>query len=67
MKTTLKILKINDVIDKTTLSKSTIQRKMKTNTFPKPIKLSTRAMGWIEDDINGWIIDRVNNISRSYS
>jgi len=66
MKTTLKILRISDVIDKTTLSKSTIERKMKTNSFPKPIKLSTRATGWIEEDVNSWIIDRVNNITRSY-
>jgi len=67
MNTPLKILKINDVIERTTLSKSTIERKIKSNTFPKPIKLSLRATGWVEDDINGWINDRINNITRSYN
>jgi len=67
MKNYLKVIKLNDVIEKTTLSKSTIERKMKSNTFPKSIKLSSRAIGWIEEDINGWINDRINNITRSYN
>lgn len=38
----MKIVKINQVIDITKLSRSTIYSKMSKNEFPKPIKLGER-------------------------
>lgn len=27
--------------------------------FPKPIKLGPRASGWLESEINAWLLERV--------
>ncbi|MGP8474285.1 helix-turn-helix transcriptional regulator [Burkholderia sp. PR2] len=37
------------------LSKSEIYRRIQAGTFPKPIPLGTRAVGWLESDIQSWI------------
>ncbi len=52
------ILKLNEVVQRTTLSSSTVYRLIKAGHFPKPIKLATHASGWLESEINEWIIDR---------
>ncbi len=50
-----KILKLNEIKSITSLSTSTIYRLMKRGKFPKQIKLSERAAGWLEQDINEYI------------
>ncbi|MGH8049293.1 MAG: helix-turn-helix transcriptional regulator [Arenimonas sp.] len=30
-------------------------------TFPKPIKLGTSAVGWIESEVDGWILRRMTS------
>ncbi|MCL4671257.1 helix-turn-helix transcriptional regulator [Burkholderia pseudomallei] len=37
------------------LSKSEIYRRIQAGTFPKPIPLGARAVGWLESDVNTWI------------
>jgi prophage regulatory protein len=32
-------------------SRSTIYGKIKSGTFPKPVKLGRKAVGWVEDEI----------------
>lgn len=49
------ILKLNEVVQRTTLSSSTVYRLVKAGHFPKPIKLATHASGWLESEINDWI------------
>lgn len=62
-----RILKIDEVVARTALSKSTIERAIKAGVFPKSLKLSTRAVGWLESDIHEWIEDRINNVKRKYN
>ena len=50
-----KLLRINDVSNKTTLAKSTIWLKMSQGKFPKPTKLSDSINVWRESDIDAWI------------
>jgi prophage regulatory protein len=50
-----KILKLNEIKSITSLSTATIYRLMKRGKFPKQIKLSERAAGWLEQDINEYI------------
>ena len=52
------ILKLKDVVAFTKLSSSTIYRLTKTGDFPKPIKLAAHASGWLESEINDWILER---------
>lgn len=56
----LTILKIKEVKNRTTFSRSTLYLKMKEGTFPKQISLGARSVGWLESDINNWISSRIN-------
>jgi prophage regulatory protein len=50
-----KILRLRAVQDWTGLSRSMIYALIKEGTFPKPIPLGARAVGWLESDIQAWI------------
>jgi len=49
------ILRLPTVKDRTGLSRSTIYLRISEGTFPKPISLGSRAVGWIESEINEWL------------
>lgn len=40
------------------LSRSTIYAKVAEGSFPPPIKLGKRAVGWRESDIDAWLASR---------
>lgn len=50
-----RILRINTVLDRTGLSRSTMYRKMESGTFPGNVQISTRCVGWRESTINAWL------------
>jgi prophage regulatory protein len=50
-----RILRLNAVLDRTGLSRSTLYRKMQRGTFPKNIQISIRCAGWRESAINDWL------------
>jgi prophage regulatory protein len=50
-----RILRLNAVLDRTGLSRSTMYRKMQNGTFPKNVQFSTRYAGWRESAINDWL------------
>ena len=41
------------------LSKSWIYQEITEGRFPMPIKLGGRAVGWLESEINAWLLSRV--------
>ena len=43
----------------TGLACSTIYEQMKKGTFPKPIKLGERAVGWRMSEVNAWLEQRI--------
>jgi prophage regulatory protein len=50
-----RILRINTVLDRTGLCRSTLYRKMDKGTFPRNIKLSDRCTGWRESAVQAWV------------
>jgi prophage regulatory protein len=50
-----RILRLNAVLDRTGLSRSTLYRKVQTGTFPKQVRIATRCTGWRESAINAWL------------
>lgn len=50
-----RILRINAVLDRTGLSRSTLYRKIERGHFPKQIKISDRCAGWRESAIEEWL------------
>ena len=53
------IIRLNQVIKKTGLSRSTIYNLIKSGDFPQQIQLSPRTMGFVEAEIDSWIAARV--------
>jgi len=58
------ILRLPTVKSRTGLSRSTIYLRISEGSFPKPISLGGRAVGWIESEINEWL-DQQIEASRS--
>ena len=54
-----RIVRMNTVLARTGLSKSTIYRKITEGTFPPRIKISVNGAGWRESDINRWVANPV--------
>jgi prophage regulatory protein len=52
-----RIVRMETVLARTGLSRSTIYRKIAEGTFPAQLKISTNGAGWRESDINRWIAD----------
>ena len=50
-----RILRLNAVLERTGLSRSTLYRKMDAGTFPHNVKISTRCAGWYESAVNAWL------------
>ena len=55
----LTILRRKQVENRTGLSRSTIYLRIQEGTFPKPIKLGERAVGWLENEIEAWLAARM--------
>lgn len=49
------ILRIQAVLKRTGLSRSTMYRKMENGTFPRNVQISTRCVGWRESAVNAWL------------
>jgi prophage regulatory protein len=54
-----RILRRRDVQQLVGLGRSSIYSMMEKGTFPQSVKLGPRAVGWMEDEIEGWIEARV--------
>ena len=53
------ILRRKQVERRTGLSRSTIYLRIQEGTFPRPISLGVRAVGWLENEIEAWLVTRM--------
>lgn len=53
------ILRLPVVKTRTGLSRSTIYLRVSEGSFPRPIALGPRSVGWIEAEIADWIAQRI--------
>jgi prophage regulatory protein len=49
------ILRLPHVKASTGLSRSTIYLRISQGTFPKPVKLGGRAVGWVQTEVQEWL------------
>ena len=53
------ILRLPAVKATTGLSRSTIYLRIAEGTFPKPVSLGARAVGWIEAEVQQWLAGQI--------
>jgi len=49
------ILRLPEVLARTGLSRTNVYRRVAAGTFPAPVALGPRAVGWRESDVIEWI------------
>ena len=49
------LLRLPEVIDRTGLSKSTLYRMMRSDTFPKSRRINGKTVVWLDSEIEDWI------------
>lgn len=54
-----RIRRLPHVKARTGLSRSAIYLKISRGQFPAPISLGDRAVGWVEEEIDKWIEERI--------
>ena len=54
-----KILPIDEVIERTGLSRRTLYLEISESRFPKGVQLTARRVGWPEADIEAWIASKI--------
>lgn len=59
-----RIERLHAVIDRTGLSRSSIYALIAKGEFIEPVKLSSRAIGFIASEVDAWIVQRANLRSR---
>lgn len=52
----MRFIRLEEVINKVGLSRSSIYRRIANEGFPKPILLGGRASGWIESEVDDWLM-----------
>lgn len=55
----MRIMRLNEVKSVTGLQRSSIYKYMAIGTFPKPVPLSDKAVGWVSDEIENWVKARI--------
>ncbi len=55
-----KILRMKQVVERTGICRAMVYRLQRLGQFPQSIKLSERATGWLEHDVDAWIESRIS-------
>ncbi|KGK27601.1 helix-turn-helix transcriptional regulator [Pseudomonas plecoglossicida] len=55
----MRIIRLKEVIDSTGLARSTIYKYIAEGTFPKPVPLGDRCVGWVDSEVHDWILARI--------
>lgn len=55
----MRIMRLNEVKLVTGLQRSSIYKYMAIGTFPKPVHLSDKAVGWVSTEIEDWVKARI--------
>ena len=54
-----RILPIDQVLDRTGLSRRTLYTEISEGRFPKPVQLTTRRVGWPEADVEAFLTSKI--------
>ncbi len=55
----MKLIRLQQVMEMTGLGRSTIYKYISEDWFPKPVPLGGRSVGWLESEVQDWILARI--------
>ena len=55
----VRVLRLPRVQARTGLSRSSIYMRVADRSFPQPVRLGARAIGWIESEVDQWIREQI--------
>jgi prophage regulatory protein len=55
----LRAMRLPEVEEKTGLKKSKLYELISSEKFPKPIYLLGKCRGWIEEEVDSWLMERI--------
>ncbi|KVR67895.1 MULTISPECIES: helix-turn-helix transcriptional regulator [Burkholderia cepacia complex] len=55
----MRLIRLTDVSQATGLRRSTIYKYIAEGAFPKPVPLGGGRVAWVEQEIQDWIIERI--------
>ena len=61
----MRLIKLKEVIEKTSLGRSTIYEFMTKGTFPKQVSLGAKSVAWLESAVDDWIMERIGQRDNS--
>ena len=60
----MRLIKLKEVMQKTSLGHSSIYKFIAEGTFPKQVFLGARSVAWVESEVDEWILDRIKSRRR---
>ena len=54
----MQLLRLPEVLKKVSLSRTPLLNMVKAGTVPQPVKITDRAVAWIDEEVDQWIADR---------
>jgi prophage regulatory protein len=58
MNASRRVLRLPELIKKVGIRRDSIYRGAREGWFPRPIKITSRASGWFEDEVDQWLASR---------
>lgn len=55
----MRIIRLSEVLSSTGLARSTVYKYVAEGSFPKPVSLGDRAVGWVESEVQDWVFARI--------
>lgn len=55
----MQLLRLPEVKERTGLSRSVIYEYIQKGRFPKPVNITPRSVAWVDEEIDAWIRERV--------
>jgi len=55
----MRLIRLKEVIRNTGLGRSTVYKYIAEGQFPKPVSLGDRAVGWVDSEVDEWIMARI--------
>ncbi|MCZ4252166.1 AlpA family transcriptional regulator [Pseudoalteromonas shioyasakiensis] len=56
----MRLIKLKEVMQKTSLGHSSIYKFIAEGTFPKQVSLGAKSVAWLESEVDDWIMEKVS-------